>query len=62
MKDIQTYIERIRTISLERGVVLSDEQALDVLTRMVGLVPAVMEKKPKALVWRKNYVESNSCK
>ena len=38
MKNTQPYIERIKIASLAKGVVLDDKQALEVLTRTVGLV------------------------
>jgi|AntRauTorckE6833_2_1112554.scaffolds.fasta_scaffold43364_1 hypothetical protein len=58
MKNTQPYIERIKIASLAKGVVLDDKQALEVLTRTVGLVPVVMEPKPNSLTWKKKVNQS----
>ncbi len=58
MKNTQPYIERIKIASLAKGVVLDDKQALEVLTRTVGLVPLVLEPKPTSLTWKKKLNQS----
>ena len=53
MKNTQPYIERIKRASLKKGVVLSNEDALEMFTRLVELTQAVYQPQGKALVWKK---------
>lgn len=54
MHNTTVYTERIKTIALERdGVVLSDEEAYEVLARLTPLVKVVYQPKEKISYGRK---------
>lgn len=54
MYNTAVYTERIKAIALERdGVVLSDEQAYEVLARLTPVVKVVYKPKEKILYGRK---------
>ena len=46
MHHTEPYTQQIKTISLTQGVKLNDEQALEVLARMVELVKVTHQPKP----------------